>query len=176
MGEITPLLHFGHISSRKESKMRKAMGAAMILIQVFFISLSCKDSGKNTVLGPEVMGIYKNGTYEGHTPKDVEGYNALALIEVKKSFITAVGWKIYDNNLKRYFDSTYEEVYTGNALYIQQCRDNMKGMVAYGPQLIETQNVDSVDCITGATWCFYKFKQVVKIALKDAVEVPAGTN
>ncbi len=155
--------------------MRGRMGAALFLILAVFIPLSCKDSEKNAILGPEAAGIYKNGTYEGQTPKDYEGYNALAFIEVKKGFISTVGWKIYDNNLKRYFDSTYEEVYTGNALYIQQCRDNMKGMTAYGPQLIETQNVDSVDCITGATWCFNKFRQVVKIALKDAKADTAGT-
>jgi len=156
--------------------MKKISPVALILIQAAFISLSCKDSEKTSILGPEATGIYQNGIYEGQTPKDYEGYNALAIIEVKKGFIATVGWKIYDNNLKRYFDSTYEEVYTGNALYIQQCRDNMKGMVAYGPRLVETQNVDSVDCITGATWCYNKFKQVVKITLKDAAADPEGTD
>jgi major membrane immunogen (membrane-anchored lipoprotein) len=157
--------------------MKRYTGVALILVQAVFISLSCKDSDKTNILGPEEKtGVYKNGSYEGKTAKDNEGYNALALIEVKKGLIATVAWKIYDNNLKRYFDSTYEEVYTGNALYIQQCRDNMKGMVAYGPSLIQTQSIDSVEAITGATWCYNKFKQVVKITLKDAAADSAGMN
>ena len=148
--------------------MKRAAGAGLILIQAFLLCLSCKNNGKTSILGPEAAGNYRDGLYEGRTPKDSEGYNATALIEVKKGFISTVGWKVYDNNLKRYFDSTYEEVYTGNATYMQQCRDNMKGMVAYGPKLIETQDIDSVDVITGATWVHHKFTQVVKITLKDA--------
>jgi major membrane immunogen (membrane-anchored lipoprotein) len=125
---------------------------------------------------PEMTGVYKNGSYEGKTAKDYEGYNALALIEVKKGFINSVVWKIYDNNLKRYFDATYEQVYAGNPVYIQQCKDNMKGMVAFGPRLMQTQSIDSVEAITGATWCYRKFKEVVKIALKDATADSSGIN
>jgi major membrane immunogen (membrane-anchored lipoprotein) len=161
---------------RKESFMKRTIRTGLILFQAVLLFLSCKKSEKTSILGPETTGGYKDGIYEGRTTKDTEGYNATASVEVKKGFISTVGWKIYDNNLKRYFDSTYEDVYTGNATYIQQCRDNMKGMAAYGPRLIETQNVDSVDVITGATWCHIKFKQVVKITLKDAVETPEGTN
>jgi major membrane immunogen (membrane-anchored lipoprotein) len=156
------------LNRRKESVMKKAAGTGLILIQAVLLCLSCKNSEKNSILGPEPVGAYRNGVYEGRLPKDTEGYNTSALIEVKKGFIATVGWNIYDTNLKRYFDATYEEVYTGNDTYMQQCRDNMKGMAAYGPKLIETQNVDSVDVITGATWCYNKFRQVVKAALKDA--------
>ena len=151
-------------------KNRLVVVAALIAGVLFY--LSCKKSGKDTVMGPDpgstVQGRYKNGLFKGATEKDYEGYNAIATIEVRGNRISIVDWQIYDNNLKRFFDAAYEHVYSGNPLYIQQCRDNMKGMVAYGPRLIETQDVDSVECITGATWCHNKFKQVVKISLKDA--------
>jgi major membrane immunogen (membrane-anchored lipoprotein) len=159
---------FMPFNRRKESLMKKSAGAGLILIQAVLLCLSCKNSEKNSILGPEPLGVYKDGVYEGQLPKDTEGYNTSALIEVKKGFIRTIGWNIYDTNLKRYFDAAYEQVYTGNDTYIRQCRDNMKGMAAYGSKLIQTQNVDSVDVITGATWCYNKFKQVVKVTLKDA--------
>jgi major membrane immunogen (membrane-anchored lipoprotein) len=146
----------------------------MLLCPAVLFSLSCKDSARNNITGPETSGVYKNGVYEGMTKKDGEGYNAVASVEVKRGSIAVVLWSIYDNNLKRFFDSTYEQVYAGNPVYIQQCRDNMKGMVAYGPKLVQTQNVDSVECITGATWAYWKFKEVVKIALKDAKADSSG--
>jgi major membrane immunogen (membrane-anchored lipoprotein) len=148
--------------------MKKNTYAMLLLFPAVIFLLSCKDSDKNSVTGPGKIGVYKNGIYEGTTKKDVEGYNAYTSIEVTKGSIATVLWTIYDNNLKRYFNATYEEVYTGNPVYIQQCRDNMRGMMAYGPSLIKTQDIDSVDCIARATWCCRKFKEVVKIALKDA--------
>jgi major membrane immunogen (membrane-anchored lipoprotein) len=142
---------------------------ALILLQAGLMGPSCGGSDKNDVTGVGGnAGMYLNGTYEGKTPIDYEGYNALAKISVSNGFISVVDWKIYDNNLKRYFDETYEEVFAGNPLYVQQCRDNMKGMKAYGPDLIRTQCIDSVDVITGATWCYHKFRDVVKITLKNA--------
>ena len=154
--------------------MKKSACAALLLFSVILFPLSCKDSAKNTITGPEKTGAYKNGIYKGTTRKDSEGYNALASIEVKQGFIAAVDWSIVDNNLKRNFDAAYEEVYAGNPTYIQQCRDNMKGMLAFGPRLLKTQNIDSVEAITGATWCYRKFKEVVKIALIDAKADSSG--
>jgi major membrane immunogen (membrane-anchored lipoprotein) len=152
--------------------MKRIVCVCGIVLQILLPCGCSKESAKDSVTSvgtePVKQGNYKNGVYEGKTPIDYEGYNALAKIEVANGYLSLVDWDIYDNNLKRYFDGTYEEVYTGNPLYIQQCRDNMKGMVAYGPNLIQTQNIKSVEAITGATWCYNKFKEVVKITLKNA--------
>jgi major membrane immunogen (membrane-anchored lipoprotein) len=136
---------------------------------VLFVISSCikNDETKNTDTAKNIK-KYIDGSHSGRTVQDDEGYIASATIEVNKGLITAVDWEIYDNNRKRYFDSTYQEVYVGNPLYIQQCRDNMAGMIAYGPKLIETQDIDQVDVITGATWSYNQFKSVVSIALKNA--------
>jgi major membrane immunogen (membrane-anchored lipoprotein) len=151
---------------------------AFALHLALLICFCDKDTAK-TSTGPDddaQPGRYINGVYEGQTTKDYEGYNAFCTIEVNKGLLSVVDWQIYDNNLKRYFDDTYEEVYTGNPVYMQQCRDNMVGMRAYGPDLIETQDIDKVDCITKATWCWHKFKQVVKITLQDAVADTSASN
>jgi major membrane immunogen (membrane-anchored lipoprotein) len=152
--------------------MKKTCLFALLLLLTSLMGSSCRESGKNDVTGVNDgngnTGKYLNGAYEGKTPIDYEGYNALADIRVTNGLISIVDWKIYDNNSKRYFDETYEEGYTGIPVYIQQCRDNMKGMKAYGPNLIRTQSIDSVETITGATWCYHKFQEVVKITLKNA--------
>jgi len=119
-------------------------------------------------------GKYINGNYQGQTVVDHEGYHALASVQIVQNCIAVADWQIYDNNSKRFFDETYEEVYKGIPLYQQQCRDNMAGMVTFGPRLIETQDLNAVDNITGATWCYKKFKEVMEITLKDAYRDTTG--
>jgi major membrane immunogen (membrane-anchored lipoprotein) len=144
----------------------------MLFFGLIFLICFC-DKDSKTATDPHTQpGRYINGNYQGQTPVDYEGYNAFCTIDIQGGAITTVDWRIYDNNRKRNFDDTYEEVYTGNPVYMQQCRDNMVGMRAYGPQLIEEQDIDQVDCISRATWCHNKFKQVVKTTLKDASAGP----
>ena len=146
---------------------------AALFMTVFIIACSGTDTITQNDLSDDA-GNYINGTYEGQTQIDHEGYHASASVKVTQGLISIVDWNIYDNNLNRYFDETYEEVYTGNELYMQQCRDNMIGMNAFGPKLIETQNIDSVDNITGATWCYKKFKEVIGISLQEAYKDTSG--
>jgi major membrane immunogen (membrane-anchored lipoprotein) len=152
--------------------MNKNLTFGAVLILAALLSVCAQNAAKDNpveVVTPVVdSGRYVNGAYDGQTPKDGEGYTTFASIQVRQGDIASVNWRIYDNNLKRNFDSTYEEIYRTIPLYQQQCRDNMVGMKVFGPELIETQSIDSVDCITGATWCWNKFKEVVQIALKDA--------
>lgn len=143
--------------------MKKKLYLPPALILLISICFCGKDPAR-----PENIGRYINGLYQGETEKDWEGYTTFCTIRVVRGLIAIVDWQIYDNYRKRIFDDTYEEVYTGNQYYIQQCRDNMIGMKAYGPKLIETQDLDQVDSITGATWCYNKFKEVVTITLEDA--------
>jgi major membrane immunogen (membrane-anchored lipoprotein) len=158
--------------------MKRILGIGIIAIQVVFLSMCSKEYAKDGVTSADTISVqsgnYKNGDYEGQTKIDYEGYHAFAQIKVAGGYIDRVDWGIFDNNRKRNFDSTYEEVYAGNALYQQQCRDNIVGMEAFGPKLIGTQDIDKVDGITGATWCYNKFKEVVKITLKDAVVDSVG--
>ena len=139
----------------------------VLLITMMFSIIVCdkKDSSVNPVAN---SGRYIDGVYLGETKVDGEAYQTSAAIRVKNGDISAVDWQIYDTYRERVFDGTYEEVYASHPAYIQQCRDNMAGYVTFVPQLIEKQDIDLVDNVTGATWCYNKFRQVVRIALKDA--------
>ena len=137
-------------------------------VAALLISTCSKDSKNinNDTTGE--TGNYIDGVYCDTSSIDHEGYSTEASIEVTRGFIKEVNWGIYDNHRHRYFDDTYEEVYPDNPHYQQQCRDNMVGMKAYGPRLIETQDINQVDNISGATWCYKKFKQIVTMSLQDA--------
>jgi major membrane immunogen (membrane-anchored lipoprotein) len=138
-------------------------------LMIFFLLAACDRD--NTAIGSDPdtpAGSYKNGVYEASLPADYEGYSARASLTVAGNRIAVVDWSIFDERNKRPFDDTYEQMYTGNPEYIQQCRDNRKGMALFGPRLIETQEIDSVDCITGATWVYGKFGPLVRKSLKNA--------
>lgn len=110
---------------------------------------------------------YRDGEYSITTEKDVEGYYCKAKVSVKNNKVSNVEWTIYDID-GRIFDDTYEKIYEGSPLYQQQCRDNLKGAVTFVPKLVETQDVDKVDSISGATWVNIIFKRAVNQALEKA--------
>ena len=139
---------------------------SLLITLVFICSCASIDSDKTTQ--NSTNGLYKDGVYSNSLEKDYEGYETTAITKVENGKIVSIDWKIYDTNNKRFFDSTYEEVFKGNDTYIQQCRDNMVGVRKFGPQLLQTQDIDKVDAITGATWCYNKFKEVAKKALVEA--------
>jgi major membrane immunogen (membrane-anchored lipoprotein) len=110
---------------------------------------------------------YRDGEYEVTTDKDYEGFYCKAKITIKNNKITNVEWNIYDSDDK-IFDEKYEEVYAGQPIYQQQCRDDLKGAKTYGPKLVEVQDIMKVDAISGATWANENFKLVINLALKKA--------
>lgn len=112
---------------------------------------------------------YKDGTYEVKCSVDGEGYFVKGTLTIQDGKITSAEWAIYDaGRQNKVFDKDYETVFAGNDTYIQQCRDNLKGMAGYSAKLVETQDADGVDAVSGATWAYHKFEQFVKEGLKQA--------
>jgi major membrane immunogen (membrane-anchored lipoprotein) len=114
--------------------------------------------------------VYLDGNYSGQSRAQYkhEPYVGKADIKIEKGKIVAVKFSIKDTAKEVLFDSIYEKYYTGNALYIQQCREDWKGVQVYPAKLLETQDIDKVDAITGATWSYNIFKASVKEALFGA--------
>ena len=110
------------------------------VLKIFFVAVvlclfSCSSQKVENVKQEGNIAKFKDGLYRGSLEKDNESYSTHAVVKINNGRVTSVDWKILDNNRNRYFDSTYEEVYKGNDLYIQQCRDNMIGMKKFGPEL-----------------------------------------
>ncbi|MBH1941847.1 FMN-binding protein [Mobilitalea sibirica] len=114
---------------------------------------------------------YKDGTYEYETVADAEGFKTKGTVTIENGKIAKVDWTIFDTYRDdRPFDETYEEVYEGNDLYMQQSRDDWNGSRGYAEKLIETQDLEEVDAVSGATWTNRKFKTVMSYILFEAKE------
>ena len=85
---------------------------------------------------------------------------------------TEISFVIRDSNLHETFNGDYEKHFQGNELYIQQCRNDWNGVKTYPPKMIETQDVNKIDAISGATWSYNIFKESVKEALKRTKKQP----
>jgi major membrane immunogen (membrane-anchored lipoprotein) len=113
---------------------------------------------------------YKDGTYEGKSRSIYinEPYWGSVKITLKNGSFTNISFTIRDSGLHETFDGNYEKHFQGNAVYIQQCRNDWIGVQKYPDKLSETQNINKVDAMSGATWSCNIFKASVKEALKNA--------
>jgi major membrane immunogen (membrane-anchored lipoprotein) len=89
-------------------------------------------------------------------------------LTLKNGEFTAIDFAIRDSSLHETFDGKYEKHFEGNAEYIQQSRNDWKGVQTYPKMLSVKQNINKVDAISGATWSYNIFKASVNEALKNA--------
>lgn len=113
---------------------------------------------------------YKDGIYHGYSRSIYiyENFWGKVQLTIKNGKITDVEFQIIDQDKNEVFSETYERHYTGNDHYIEQCRNEWKGIQTYPQLLLEKQNINDLDAITGATWSFNIFKDSVAIALREA--------
>lgn len=117
-----------------------------------------------------LFSVYKDGVYSGKSQAQYtyEPYVGNTEITIVKGKIIKVDFHIIDTAKNVEMDSSYAKYFEGNELYKQQCRNDYKGIQTYPAKLIESQDIDKVDAITGATWSYHIFKASVKQALKKA--------
>lgn len=115
-------------------------------------------------------GPYKDGDYEGISRAKYiqEPYFGHVRIQVRNGHFSKVDFVIVDSLKNEVFDSSYQKYFTGNALYMEQCRNDWKGVLYYPKRLMQTQNLEKVDAISGATWSYNIFRQSTIEALKEA--------
>jgi len=112
-----------------------------------------------------IDGIYKGKSRSKYIE---EPYVGISTIHIKKGVIVEVYFKIIDTSKNEIFNGNYEKHFIGNAEYIDQCRNDWKGVQYYPNQLVQKQSVDSIDAMTGATWSCNLFKSSSLEALKRA--------
>ena len=115
-------------------------------------------------------GPYRDGVYQGKSRAGYvqEPYVGFIKIEISKGKISKVDFEIRDTLNHEIFDSNYEKHYVGNQVYIEQCRHDWKEVQNYPKRLLETQHIEKVDAVSGATWSYNIFKQSTLAALKNA--------
>lgn len=113
---------------------------------------------------------WKDGTYKGisRSVYTDEPYYAHSLITIEDGKIVRLEFYVRDSSKQEFFNEKYEKYFAGNELYIQQCRNDWKGIRSYPDSLVRYQSLDKVDVITGATWSYNLFKASVQDALSAA--------
>jgi major membrane immunogen (membrane-anchored lipoprotein) len=146
--------------------------ALLFLLILFVASSFCmgQDIKVTDKILLDTSGTYKDGTYEGKSRAIYTGepYWGSVRITLKNGSYTEINFMIRDSNLHETFNENYEKHFQAIPEYIQQCRNDWKGVQTYPKNLSETQDPDKIDAMSGATWSYNIFKASIKEALKNA--------
>jgi major membrane immunogen (membrane-anchored lipoprotein) len=115
-------------------------------------------------------GPYRDGRYSGVSRSyyTSEPYYGISQITIEKGKITDVRFFIRDSARHELFDASYEKHFAGNDEYVQQCRNDLRGVKSYPDSLIKYQETGKVDAMSGATWSYNIFRASTEQALSSA--------
>jgi major membrane immunogen (membrane-anchored lipoprotein) len=147
--------------------MRKQITFLVTFGFVIIMLGSCKNpSGlTNAKSGQYISGLFYGESRSVYTAEPFYGKVKLTICNGR---LVKVDFTIRDSASHEMFDSNYEKHFMGNNLYIDQCRNDWKGLQSYPDSLLKYQELEKIDAISGATWSYNIFKASVKEALKDA--------
>lgn len=113
---------------------------------------------------------YRDGIYKGSSRSIYidEPYYGFVNVSIENGKIAKVNFFIRDSSKHETFEAKYEKYFAGNDVYVQQCRNDWKGIQSYPDSLIKYQDIDRLDAISGATWSYNIFKSSVQEALSAA--------
>jgi major membrane immunogen (membrane-anchored lipoprotein) len=147
--------------------MKKPAILLSIVASALFLSasLNAQDQQKQ-----DSAMIYKDGIYEGtsRAKYTYEPYWGIVRLTIKSGLIRDISFVVRDSSLHENFDGKYEKHFEGNEVYIQQSRNDWKGVQTYPQMLSEKQDLSKIDAFSGATWSYNIFKASVNEALKNA--------
>jgi major membrane immunogen (membrane-anchored lipoprotein) len=152
--------------------MNKTKISLTILFIAIAISTTSFNNGKilSSALNVLQDTVYKDGTYSGQSRASYiyEPYWGKVVVTIKNGSFSDISFSVRDSNLHEPFDGNYEKHFTGNPVYIQQSRNDWKGVQEYPKKLVETGDINKVDATSGATWSYNIFKASLNEALKNA--------
>ncbi|MDR1000503.1 MAG: FMN-binding protein [Clostridiales bacterium] len=144
--------------------MKKRIIAAVFTIMLALpLLFGCKGNSRDAA--------YKDGAYVGKSGEDDQGAYGEVTLTIKDGEITAcefVTWQ-KDGTIK---DENYGKVNDeiSSQDYYDKAQLAVKAMRQYAQRLVEVQNAEDVDAISGATIAFDQFQEAVGEALENAKE------
>lgn len=132
---------------------------ALTLLSLFFV-IACGQKK-----GPYIDGVYNGKSQADYSYEPYVGY---VTITIKDGWPIKADFKIVDTAKNEVFNEFYEKNFEGNEHYINQCRNDWKGVQTYPVKFIEKQGIEKVDAVSGATWSYNFFKCATQEALKNA--------
>jgi major membrane immunogen (membrane-anchored lipoprotein) len=148
--------------------MRKIPAILTAALLVAGLLAGCGSAAKETAGGNQKK-EYKDGTYTAKSGLDTRGgWGELKLVIEKGKIVMAdyKGIQITGKPKDEEYGKTNGRI--ENQDFYVKAQNAVKASAAYGPNLVETQAVDKVDAITGATVSHEQFVEAVKKALAQA--------
>ena len=144
--------------------------SAILFTLITSVSASHRSFASETRVAPQDTVRYKDGMYEGKSRASYtdEPFWGIIKVKIENGLFTGISFMVRDSNLHETFDGNYEKHFTGNQLYIEQSRNDWKGVQNYPKKLLESQDIRKVDAVTGATWSYNIFRASLEEALKSA--------
>ncbi|EIW20562.1 MULTISPECIES: FMN-binding protein [Pelosinus] len=148
------------------------MAAAGVLIGLLLTGCSSNQKA-NTVHNDsshsEHSHSYKDGTYTAKSSPDERGAVGEITLTIQQGKIAKADYRgIQKDGKVKDIDYGKTSGKIENPEFYQKAQQGVKGAAAYGPKLIETQNIDQVDSISGATVSHKQFTEAAKSALDQA--------
>lgn len=114
-------------------------------------------------------GAYKDGTYTAKSSPDERGAIGEITLTIKEGKITQADYKgIQKDGKVKDVDYGKTNGKIENPEFYKKAQQGLKGAMSYGPRLIETQNLDKVDSVSGATLSYKQFTEAGHKALAQA--------
>lgn len=152
---------------------RTALPIITLIVSILIMAFTFSRKGSPECAGPAVQDTvtrYRDGVYEAqsrYTYTD-EPYWGKVKITIENGQVAGIRFMIRDSNLHETFDGAYEKHFEGKPEYIQQSRNDWKGVQMYPVKFAELKNIKKVDAVSGATWSYNIFRACVEEALKNA--------
>lgn len=117
------------------------------------------------ILMPACKKTFRDGTYEGRSTDDSRGAYGIVTVKIEDGKIASAEFVQYnaDGTVKaeKYGEEAGEENYKIAQKALEQSKK-------YPEQLVQTQDVEQVDAVTGATTSWKQFQEAAKDALAKA--------
>jgi major membrane immunogen (membrane-anchored lipoprotein) len=162
-------------SIRKPIQLRMKMKGLFIAVTLIVITIAGTsfNEGKDFKLydSPlqDTIKNLRDGIFEGRSQASYsdEPYWGIVKLTIKEGVFSDVKFIIRDSALHEFFDAKYEKHFEGNPVYVEQSRNDWKGVQTYPGKLTGSKDLKSVDAMSGATWSYNIFKASVEDALKN---------
>ncbi len=126
--------------------------------------------------GPAVKS-YKDGTYTAKSSPDERGaVGEITLVIANRQIVKADYKGIKKDGTLKDEDYGKTNGKIENQEFYKKAQQALKASAAYPVKLVETQNVEAIDAISGATVSYQQFSEAVKKALKQASPVDAKSS
>lgn len=145
------------VTKPKMMKRNHILLAGLLVLLIIGTKCLAQEASKTKILEGKSQARYTSEPYTGFVKLELQGEK-----------IVKVEFQVIDTLNNEVFGSDYEKHFPDNELYQKQCRNDWQGVLNYPKQLVEKQNIEKVDAISGATWSYNIFKASVLEAIKKS--------